>query len=137
MAIMAFETNIKNIYGAQGEAWLNKLPELVGELAKKYGLTNLKPVDNLSYNYVLSGFQDKRSIILKLSLDEKGLKKEAAALKAFAKGKHHQITHSEWAWVAKTADAAAAEGGSKKSMNLKEFTQWINEFAAHFGLCHH
>ena len=84
MAIMAFETNIKNIYGAQGEAWLNKLPELVGELAKKYGLTNLKPVDNLSYNYVLSGFQDKRSIILKLSLDEKGLKKEAAALKAFA-----------------------------------------------------
>ena len=81
---MTFEINIKNIYGDQGKAWLNKLPALVDELAKKYKLTNLKPVNNLSYNYVVSGYKDAQPIILKLSLDEKGLKKEAAALEAFA-----------------------------------------------------
>ena len=38
----------------------------------------------MSYNYVLSGFQSSKPIILKLVLDNEKLKKEALALKAFS-----------------------------------------------------
>ena len=49
-----------------------------------YGLSNLKPVEALSYNYVLSGFKGSQPIILKLGLDIDGFKREAAALMAFS-----------------------------------------------------
>lgn len=79
-----FESNIINIYGDRGKAWLNELPQLAGKIAAEYGLSDLSPVSNLSYNYVLSGFQGTLPIVLKLSLDIDGLKREAAALSAFA-----------------------------------------------------
>jgi streptomycin 6-kinase len=78
----AFEQNIINLYGEKGKQWLDHLPNLVTQLANTYGLSNLKPVNNLSYNYVLSGFQGHQPIILKLGLDIDGFKREAAALMA-------------------------------------------------------
>ena len=50
----------------------------------KLDLRDLKEVPNLTYNYVLSGFQDGNHIILKLGLDNEGLKQEAFAIKCFA-----------------------------------------------------
>ncbi len=78
-----FEQNIINLYGEKGRQWRENLPNLVTQLANTYGLSNLKPVNNLSYNYVLSGFQGAQPIILKLGLDIDGFKREAAALMAF------------------------------------------------------
>jgi streptomycin 6-kinase len=78
-----FEQNIVNLYGEKGRQWLGNLPNLVTQLENTYGLSNLKPVNNLSYNYVLSGFQGAKPIILKLGLDIDGFKREAAALMAF------------------------------------------------------
>lgn len=78
-----FEQNIINLYGEKGRQWRENLPNLVTQLANTYGLSNLKPVNNLSYNYVLSGFQGAHPIILKLGLDIDGFKREAAALMAF------------------------------------------------------
>lgn len=78
-----FEQNIINLYGEKGRQWLDHLPNHVAQLANTYGLSNLKPVNNLSYNYVLSGFQGPQPIILKLGLDIDGFKREAAALMAF------------------------------------------------------
>ncbi|RUR14232.1 aminoglycoside phosphotransferase family protein [Legionella sp. km772] len=78
-----FEQNIIDLYGDKGRQWLGDLPNLLTQLAKTYGLSNLKPVSNLSYNYVLSGFQGPQPIILKLGLDVDGIKREAAALMAF------------------------------------------------------
>src|SRR5689334_8435149 len=75
-----FEKNIITLYGDKGSQWLDHLPNLITQLAATYGLSNLKPVKNLSYNYVLSGFQGPQSIILKLGLDIDGFKREAAAL---------------------------------------------------------
>jgi streptomycin 6-kinase len=75
-----FEQNIINLYGEKGRQWLDRLPNLVIQLANTYELSNLKPVNNLSYNYVLSGFQDSQPIILKLGLDIGGFKREAEAL---------------------------------------------------------
>ena len=78
-----FEQNIINLYGEKGKQWQENLPNLITKLANTYGLSNLKPVNNLSYNYVLSGFQGAQPIILKLGLDIDGFKREAAALMAF------------------------------------------------------
>lgn len=79
-----FEQNIMSLYGEKGRQWLHHLPNLLTQLANTYGLSNLKPVNNLSYNYVSSGFQDSKAIILKLGLDIDGFKREAAALMAFS-----------------------------------------------------
>ncbi|MDP1603309.1 MAG: aminoglycoside phosphotransferase family protein [Legionella sp.] len=78
------KNNIINLYGKEGKEWLDALPELITQLAKTYGLSDLKPLQNLSYNYVLSAYQDSNPVIVKLGLDSDGLKKEARALKAFA-----------------------------------------------------
>lgn len=77
------EQNIINLYGDKGRQWLEHLPKLLTQLSNTYGLSNLKPVNNLSYNYVLSGLQGSQPIILKLGLDIDGSKREAAALMAF------------------------------------------------------
>jgi len=78
-----FESNIINIYGKKGQQWLDDLPKLITQVEATYGLSNLKPVEALSYNYVLTGFQGSKAVILKLGLDIDGLKREAAALIAF------------------------------------------------------
>ena len=84
MALNKFSTNVVSIYGKDGQEWLKSLPETVNNIARIYHLTDLVPFTNLSYNYVLCGFQGKQAIVLKLSLDSAGLLNEAAALKAFA-----------------------------------------------------
>jgi streptomycin 6-kinase len=81
--MQALENNILSIYGKKGQQWLDDLPRLIANIEAAYGLSNLKPVKNLSYNYVLTGFQGSKAVILKLGLDIDGLKREAAALMAF------------------------------------------------------
>ncbi|MBP6104595.1 MAG: phosphotransferase [Gammaproteobacteria bacterium] len=78
-----FKTKILTLYGEQGKTWLNDLPAIVRTMTERYGLSELKPLDNLSYHYVLSGLKDNRPIILKLGLDPKGLEQEASALQTF------------------------------------------------------
>jgi streptomycin 6-kinase len=79
-----FESNIINIYGDKGKAWLAELPKLVNKISSRFNLHNLKAVPNLSYNYVLSGVQGETPIILKLGLDIESLERETFALKCFA-----------------------------------------------------
>ncbi|HQZ88211.1 MAG TPA: aminoglycoside phosphotransferase family protein, partial [Gammaproteobacteria bacterium] len=82
--MQAIKHNILSIYGEKGKQWLDNLPNLITQLTETYGLSNLKPVNNLSYNYVLTGLQDSKVVILKLGLDIDGFKREAAALMAFS-----------------------------------------------------
>lgn len=79
-----FHSNILNIYGQRGKAWLDELPELVAAISSRLDLRDLIEVTNLTYNYVLSGLQGNNPIILKLGLDSEGLAREAFALKCFA-----------------------------------------------------
>jgi streptomycin 6-kinase len=79
-----FTTNILNVYKDKGKKWLTDLPTIIKALASEYNLSGLKPLNNLSYNYVLSGFLGNRPIILKLGLDNDALKQEASSLQAFA-----------------------------------------------------
>ncbi|WP_342269546.1 aminoglycoside phosphotransferase family protein [Rickettsia endosymbiont of Orchestes rusci] len=75
--------NIISLYKEQGKIWLKGLPQIIAAIAKKWHLSELKPVDNLSFNYVLSGFQNDKPIILKLGFDKESLMQEAEALKIF------------------------------------------------------
>ena len=75
--------NIVKIYGKRGESWLADLPQKIEQLKHSWGLSELRPFPNLSYNYVLEGLQGTMPIILKLSPDADLIDKEAKALNAF------------------------------------------------------
>jgi streptomycin 6-kinase len=79
----SFKSNILNIYGTKGKIWLTELPNIVAKNAERFGLSELKPIANLSYNYVISGLMSDTPIILKLSVDDKDLRREASALQYF------------------------------------------------------
>jgi streptomycin 6-kinase len=78
-----FEKNITTLYGNKGKEWLCSLPEIVKIIAQEWNLSNLNPVANLSYNYVLTGLQEKNPIILKIGFDKESLRREAEALEIF------------------------------------------------------
>jgi len=80
-----FEENIINLYGEQGKSWLHNISNIVQEISIKWGLSDLNPFTNLSYNYVVSGYRENQPIVLKLGLDIEALRKEAAALRVFSR----------------------------------------------------
>ncbi|KKP35849.1 MAG: hypothetical protein UR26_C0002G0149 [candidate division TM6 bacterium GW2011_GWF2_32_72] len=77
---MSFKKNIIDLYGQRGQNWLDNLPEFYKKSAIKWNLFDLKPFENLSYNYVLGGKRDGSSIILKLACDKNELQQEINAL---------------------------------------------------------
>ena len=77
--------NIIKIYGAEGRQWLDSLPEIAAEIAEEHNLSDLTPVNNMTFNYVASGYQNDKPIILKIGMNSKALTKESFCLKAFAK----------------------------------------------------
>lgn len=76
-------SNISSIHQEAGKTWLNSLPTLSQEICKKFGLSKMNPIKNMSHNYIMSGFKGKTPVILKIGIDIESLKKEALALKAF------------------------------------------------------
>lgn len=77
--------NIISMYGDNGKQWLDSLPEITAKIAKEHNLSGLTPVNNMTFNYVASGYQNENPIILKIGMNSKALTKEASCLKAFAK----------------------------------------------------
>ncbi len=81
--IKTFESNILNLYGNEGQKWLSSLDTTIQDIASKYNLRDLKPFLNLTYNYVLSGFQESMTIVLKISFDLKNLENESLGIEYF------------------------------------------------------
>jgi len=79
----SFRKNIIDIYGKQGQDWFDSLANTTLQLAKKYNLSDLQPVDNMSFNYVAKGYQGEKPIILKLGMNHKAIAREAEALNAY------------------------------------------------------
>ncbi len=75
-----FKKNMIEKYGDCGKKWLADVPLFIKNLAHQWELSDLKPVENLTYNYVLSGFRGTQPIILKIGLDHKELEKEMQTL---------------------------------------------------------
>ncbi len=77
--------NIISMYNDEGKQWLDSLPEITNKIAKEHNLSGLTPVNNMTFNYVASGYQNDKPIILKIGMNSKALAKEASCLKIFAK----------------------------------------------------
>lgn len=89
--------NIINIFGEQGQKWLNDLPEIIELLCTKWQLSNITPVENMTYNYVAKVTSKTRlPLILKIGCDEKIITPEKKALIYFhGKGSIALVDYNE------------------------------------------
>ena len=70
--------NIISMYNDdEGKQWLDSLPEIIAKIAKEHTLSGLTPVNNMIFNYVVSGYQNDKPIILKIGINSKALTKLA------------------------------------------------------------
>ncbi len=89
-----FIQNIHNAFGDKGRIWLDSLPALVSEASRRWKLTAVKPVPNLSYNFVAfakrpsttpksgSALGDEQ-VVLKIGVPNRELISEMATLRFF------------------------------------------------------
>jgi streptomycin 6-kinase len=78
-----FQENVVQTWGQAGRAWLEQLPRITTILAERWHLTDLQPASNLSYNYILLGYQHSKPIALKIGFDAQALRQEMVALQAY------------------------------------------------------
>lgn len=52
--------NIIKIYGTEGKQWLDSLTEITAKIAKEHNLSGLTLVNNMTFNYVASGYQNDK-----------------------------------------------------------------------------
>lgn len=82
----AFIDNIRHSFQEDGEAFLAALPALIEEASARWGLTDVQPVPNLSYNFVAFARHGHESVMLKIGVPNPELTSEMAALKLFDGG---------------------------------------------------
>lgn len=112
--------NITTIHGEIGLQWLQNLPQNLARLSKQWGLTELNPVENMTFNYVTKAVQGKRAVILKFSLDPDSLYQEMSALKYFAgHGAAKVIAYQDGALLLELVEP----GNSLKGMNYDNRTK--------------
>jgi streptomycin 6-kinase len=86
-----FISNIQNVYEEDGTAFLKTLPDLIAEASARWGLTDVEPVSNLSFNFVAfakqpSPFgrgQGEGNVVLKIGVRNDELMSEMAAMRLF------------------------------------------------------
>lgn len=78
-----FTSNIRHSFGEAGETFLANLPALIEETSQRWHLTDVRPVPNLSYNFVAFAKQKNENVILKIGVPHRELISEMEALKLF------------------------------------------------------
>ena len=79
----SFISTIQNVFKEDGEKFLAVLPFLIQETSQRWGLTDIQPVSNLSYNFVAFAKRGKEAVILKAGVPNRELTSEISALKLF------------------------------------------------------
>ncbi len=85
----SFISTIRSTFKENGERFLAALPDLIAETSKRWGLTDVRPVPNLSYNFVAFAKRPERSgakskdVVLKMGVPNRELTSEISALKLF------------------------------------------------------
>ncbi len=59
------------------------MPDLIDEASCRWGLTNVQPVSNLSYNFVAFATHGKEDVVLKIGVPNRELTSEMSALRFF------------------------------------------------------
>lgn len=79
-----FERNIVGVFGAEGRAWLDRLPETLATAADRWSLTVLPPFDMLSFNYVAPAIRaDGTGVVVKLGVPTREVRTEIDALSVY------------------------------------------------------
>ena len=80
----SFHTNVQDVHGDAGAAWLRRLPDIVAECERRWSLRVGPPFPDLSYNYATAAVMaDGRDIVLKHGVPHDEFTSEANALQAF------------------------------------------------------
>lgn len=84
----SFVSNIKEIYGKSGEAWIEKIEDHVAALCTKWDLEFLSAMPNLTYNFVglVKILSTGETAILKMALEDKYIITEVKCLQCFTDG---------------------------------------------------
>ena len=92
----SFFTTIQNVFKEDGEKFLAVLPSLIEEASANWGVTDIQPVSNLSYNFVAFAKRHNEDVILKMGILNPELTSEMTALKLFnGNGACQLIEHDE------------------------------------------
>lgn len=68
--IVTLKKKIINLLGSKGKTWLNNLPVMIEKLSMIWSLTDITPVNNMSWNYVATArMNNKNLVVLKISSD--------------------------------------------------------------------
>ena len=78
-----FIRTIQNTFGDKGSSWLASLPDLIDEASRRWCLTNIQPVPNLSYNFVAFAARGQENVVLKIGVLNRELTSEMSALRFF------------------------------------------------------
>lgn len=100
-----FISTIRNVYKKDGEKFLAVLPSLIDEVSGRWGLSNIQPVPNLSFNFVAfakrpstapCGSAQDEEVILKMGVPNPELTSEMNALQFFnGEGACRLLEHDE------------------------------------------
>ena len=78
-----FISTVQNVFLDDGRPFLEALPELITEASARWGLTNVEPAKNLSYNFVAFANRGDIQVVLKIGLPNRETISEMAALRLF------------------------------------------------------
>jgi streptomycin 6-kinase len=74
---------MQNVFQEDGRAFLDALPDLIAEASERWGLTDVEPVSNLSFNFVAFANRGNEKVTLKIGVQNDELISEMAALHLF------------------------------------------------------
>jgi streptomycin 6-kinase len=90
-----FTRRIRKAFGAEGDAWLSRLPSLLMDLARQWDLALGKPFE-LSYNYVAPALRaDGTPAVLKIGVPVAEIRRELPALRLYAGDGACQVLESD------------------------------------------
>src|ERR1700733_14302010 len=80
-----FQKNIMGLYGETGKQWINSLTNIENKLAQYWGLSDIRPVSNMTYNYVAKAQKASgQHVVLKICFEKKLFHAEVDVLQYFA-----------------------------------------------------
>jgi streptomycin 6-kinase len=78
-----FVSNIEGGWGETGRQFLAHLPALIDQASQRWGLTDVHPSPELSYNFVAFAKRGEEQVVLKMGVPNRELLSEMAALRLF------------------------------------------------------
>ncbi len=79
-----FITTIQKTFGDEGRAFLDALPSLIDEALRRWDLSEVRAVPDLSFNFVAFARRGTEEVVLKIGVPDRELRSEMAALRLFA-----------------------------------------------------